>query len=77
VVAVSREERLPVGYRFTMPHYGHCEITGHVGQSYDEFIRDIKPLPFDYVVRCGPDRLKKLMTHEFIADTTVTRPGWI
>ena len=70
------DERLPVGYRFTNPFLGHCEITGHATQTPEEFLRDIKPR-FDYAVRCGPERVKKLMTHEFVVDAAGVQEGWV
>lgn len=70
ISAVTNQDQLPVGYKFTVPGFGHCEITAHRAQTPDEFISDITP-PMDYLVRVGPDRAPKLMTHEFITDAGV------
>lgn len=72
----QQTDRLPVGYRFTLPGFGHCEITGHAVQTPEQFIQDIRP-QFDYVVRCGPHRVKKLMTHEIITDACGVQEGWV
>lgn len=75
-MTATDEERLPVGYRFTMPGLGHCEITLNEVQTAEEFTQDITPR-FDYLVRCGPDRIKKLMTHELITDAMGVQEGWV
>lgn len=69
-------DRLPIGYRFTMLGFGHCEITSHATQTPEQFMRDELP-PVDYLVRCGPERVKKIMTHECVTEAMGVQEGWV
>lgn len=67
---------LPIGYRFTMPGYGPCEIVDWL-MVRDPEQSGFDPSPqFDYGVAYGPEQAWKRMTHAFIAGVDGVQEGW-